>query len=100
MTIETKDDLVDFVALAAQLTNEQLILASSRRIEELLEKLVELHTTVTAVDALSMSQFSTKGDLDAAKKTRAEQLDALIPKDATSGRKGAQAQLAKGFSRK
>jgi hypothetical protein len=87
MTIETKDDLVDFAALAAVLTNEQKILASSLRIEALLAPIAEN----------SQYQIDSR---KAAVPSRAEQLDALIPKDATSGRKGAQAPLAKGFSRK
>lgn len=60
MTTSTEQpdhELVDFVALAAQLTNEQKILACLERIEVLL--------TPTQ---LSMSQFVNKADLEDAKK--------------------------------
>jgi hypothetical protein len=62
-------DLIDFVGLAAQLTNEQKMLGCLERIEQL------LIARVAPVSELSMSQFASKDDLEAAQK--AEKIKAL-----------------------
>jgi hypothetical protein len=59
--------LVDFVALAAQLTNEQKILACLERIEVLLIK----PAAGGPLGVQSMSQFLNKGDFEGAKKATA-----------------------------